>query len=128
MGKQLAKVVILVSLMTTMSVAMADFIQYTDEAGNMRYEYIKGWTNPDLVISEEDNEILLKNEKQWAREDAIEKIGKASGLSQFEISALKEESRRQFENEIQEEQRNKPKNFNDVRLNSGKVKPAEWTK
>ena len=110
------------------SASTAGIRHFIDKDGNPDFEYIPGYQNPDLVVSDEDYEILLKNDKQRAREDAIEKIGKANGLSQFEISALKEESRRQFEKEIQEEQRNNVKSFNDVKLNSGKVKPAEWTK
>lgn len=97
-------------------------IDYIDEDG-----YKAEKCTPEYV-SAETMEAFVLQDKQDAGEHAIEKIGKANGLSQFEISALKEESRRQFEKEIQKEQRNKVKSFNDVKLNSGKVKPAEWTK
>ena len=88
MGKKLARVVILVSLMTAMSTAMADIVQYTDEAGNMWYKYIKGWTNPDFVItdmSEKDfnamQESIRAQKEKRAVENAIRNTMFETGLN-----------------------------------------------
>ena len=88
MGKQLARVVVLVSLMTAMSTAMADIIQYTDEAGNTWYKYIKGWTNPDYVVTDmsrkdfdEFQESMRIQDEKYAVEMAINKTMHEKGLN-----------------------------------------------
>lgn len=101
------KTLVLCSLVAVSSVAMAGILSYTDSEGNPRFEYIPNWQNPDLIVSEEAYENFRRSDNQRAVEDALEKIGKASGLSYYEIIQLQESSRRQFEREIQEEQRKK---------------------
>lgn len=114
------------------SVSTAGIRHYVDEDGCPRFEYIRGYQNPDLIVSEEEYDKLYKNDQQLARESAIEKIGKKSGLSYGEIKALKEGSRKQFERELQEEQeikaKNKAKSLDGIKPNSGKVKSSDWTK
>lgn len=123
------KTLVLCSLVAVSSVAMAGILSYTDSEGNPRFEYIPNWQNPDLIVSEEAYENFRRSDNQRAVEDALEKIGKASGLSYYEIIQLQESSRRQFEREIQEEQRKKAKiSLDDIKPNSGKIEPADWTR
>lgn len=123
------KTIVLCSLVAVSSVVMAGLLNYTDAEGNPRIKYIPNWQNPDLIVSEEAYENFRRSDNQRAVEDALEKIGKASGLSHYEIIQLQESSRRQFEREIQEEQRKKAKTrFDDIKPNSGKIEPADWTR
>lgn len=123
------KTLVLCSLVAVSSVAMAGLLNYTDAEGNPRIKYIPNWQNPDLIVSEEAYENFRRSDNQRAVEDALEKIGKASGLSYYEIIQLQESSRRQFERESQEEQRKKAKiTLNDIKPNSGKIEPADWTR
>lgn len=123
------KTLVLCSLVAVSSVAMAGLLNYTDAEGNPRIKYIPNWQNPDLIVSEEAYENFRRSDNQRAVEDALEKIGKASGLSYYEIIQLQESSRRQFEREIQEEQRKKAKiRLDDIKPNSGKIEPADWTR
>lgn len=123
------KTLVLCSLVAVSSVAMAGLLNYTDAEGNPRIKYIPNWQNPDLTVSEEAYENFRRSDNQRAVEDALEKIGKASGLSYYEIIQLQESSRRQFEREIQEEQRKKAKiRLDDIKPNSGKIEPADWTR
>lgn len=123
------KTLVLCSLVAVSSVAMAGLLNYTDAEGNPRIKYIPNWQNPDLIVSEEAYENFRRSDNQRAVEDALEKIGKASGLSYYEIIQLQESSRRQFEREIQEEQRKKAKiTLDDIKPNSGKIEPADWTR
>lgn len=123
------KTLVLCSLAAVSSVAMAGILSYTDSEGNPCFEYIPNWQNPDLIVSEEAYENFRRSDSQRAVEDALEKIGKASGLSYYEIIQLQESSRRQFEREIQEEQRKKAKiRLDDIKPNSGKIEPADWTR
>lgn len=120
---------VLCSLVAVSSVAMAGLLSYTDAEGNPRIKYIPNWQNPDLIVSEEEYENFRRSDNQRAVEAALEKIGKASGLSYYEIIQLQESSRRQFEREIQEEQRKKAKiTLDDIKPNSGKIEPADWTR
>lgn len=123
------KTLVLCSLVAVSSVAMAGLLNYTDAEGNPRIKYIPNWQNPDLIVSEEAYENFRRSDNQRAVEAALEKIGKASGLSYYEIIQLQESSRRQFEREIQEEQRKKAKiTLDDIKPNSGKIEPADWTR
>lgn len=123
------KTLVLCSLVAVSSVAMAGLLNYTDAEGNPRIKYIPNWQNPDLIVSEEAYENFRRSDNQRAVEDALEKIGKASGLSYYEIIQLQESSRRQFEREIQEDQRKKAKiTLGDIKPNSGKIEPADWTR
>nr|DAH82054.1 MAG TPA: hypothetical protein [Caudoviricetes sp.] len=123
------KTLVLCSLVAVSSVAMAGLLNYTDAEGNPRIKYIPNWQNPDLIVSEEEYENFRRSDNQLAVEAALEKIGKASGLSYYEIIQLQESSRRQFEREIQEEQRKKAKiRLDDIKPNSGKIEPADWTR
>lgn len=123
------KTLVLCSLVAVSSVAIAGLLNYTDAEGNPRIKYIPNWQNPDLIVSEEAYENFRRSDNQRAVEDALEKIGKASGLSYYEIIQLQESSRRQFEREIQEEQRKKAKiTLDDIKPNSGKIEPADWTR
>ena len=123
------KTLVLCSLVAVSSVAMAGLLNYTDAEGNPRIKYIPNWQNPDLIVSEEEYENFRRSDNQLAVEAALEKIGKASGLSYYEIIQLQESSRRQFEREIQEEQRKKAKiTLDDIKPNSGKIEPADWTR
>lgn len=123
------KTLVLCSLVAVSSVAMAGLLNYTDAEGNPRIKYIPNWQNPDLIVSEEEYENFRRSDNQLAVEAALEKIGKASGLSYYEIIQLQESSRRQFEREIQEEQRKKAKiRLEDIKPNSGKIEPADWTR
>lgn len=123
------KTLVLCSLVAVSSVAMAGLLNYTDAEGNPRIKYIPNWQNPDLIVSEEEYESFRRSDNQLAVEAALEKIGKASGLSYYEIIQLQESSRRQFEREIQEEQRKKAKiRLDDIKPNSGKIEPADWTR
>lgn len=123
------KTLVLCSLVAVSSAAMAGLLNYTDAEGNPRIKYIPNWQNPDLIVSEEAYENFRRSDNQRAVEDALEKIGKASGLSYYEIIQLQESSRRQFEREIQEEQRKKAKiTLDDIKPNSGKIEPADWTR
>ncbi len=112
------------------SISTAGIRHYVDEDGCPRFEYIRGYQNPDLIVSEEDYNILYENDKQHARERAIEKIGKAKGLSISEISALQEQSRKQFERDFWEGQerkeKSKAKSLDGIKPNSGKVGSAKW--
>ena len=123
------KTLVLCSLVAVSSVAMAGILSYTDSEGNPCFGYIPNWQNPDLIVSEEEYENFRRSDNQRAVEAALEKIGKASGLSYYEIIQLQESSRRQFEREIQEEQRKKAKiTLDDIKPNSGKIEPADWTR
>lgn len=123
------KTLVLCSLVAVSSVAMAGLLNYTDAEGNPRIKYIPNWQNPDLIVSEEEYENFRRSDNQLAVEAVLEKIGKASGLSYYEIIQLQESSRRQFEREIQEEQRKKAKiTLDDIKPNSGKIEPADWTR
>ena len=88
MGKQLARVVMLVSLMTAMASAFADARVYIDENGHQQIEYIKGWTNPDFVVTgvsrkdfDEFQESMRIQDEKYAVEMAIKKTMHEKGLN-----------------------------------------------
>ncbi len=123
MGKRI-KSLLWFFLLTSMSASIAGLREYTDEAGIVRYEYIRGYVDPNTVVSREAWEAFNKNEERRSAERSIEKIGKENGLSDVEIYDLKKALFKEF----QEEQKNKSKSLNEVKPNSGKVKSTDWTK
>ncbi len=111
-------------LITSMSASIAGVREYTDEAGIVRYEYIRGYVDPNTVVSREALESFNKNEERRSAERSIEKIGKKNGLSDMEIYDLKQALLK----DNQKEQKDNTKSLDGIKPNSGKVKSTDWTK
>lgn len=91
MDKVLTKAFAVVTFLLVSANVYADARTYIDEQGCERYEYVKGWQDPNLVISEKDWKAFQELERRLVSERSIERIGKKNGLTDFEIHDLKKE-------------------------------------
>lgn len=88
MDCRLVRLVTGIALSVTMSSAFADARVYIDENGHQQIEYIKGWTNPDFVVTgvsrkdfDEFQESMRIQDERRAVENAIRNTMFETGLN-----------------------------------------------